>query len=67
MEFGCKDNKTGVNDRNSWGHSYFNVRGKILGLLIDERRRKRVPKIFTLIKNLGQGLKDSLTQSHSRQ
>ena len=50
MEFGCKDNKTGVNDdRNSWGHSYFNVRGKILGLLTDERWRKHVPKMFPLI------------------
>ena len=58
--------ETGVNDdRNSWGHSYFNVRGKILGLLIDERRRKHVPKMFPLIKNLGWGFKDDLTSLQS--
>ena len=58
--------ETGVNDdRNSWGHSYFSVRGKILGLLFDERRRKHVPKMFPLIKNLGWGFKDDLTPLQS--
>ena len=67
MEFGCKDNKTGVNDdRNSWGHSYFNVTGKILGLLTDERWRKHVPKMFPLIKNIGWGFKNDLTPLQSR-
>ena len=63
---GLSREETGVNDdRNSLGHSYFNVRGKILGLLIDERRRKHVPKMFPLIKNLGWGFKDDLTPLQS--
>ena len=37
--------------RNSWGHSYFIVRGEILGLMKDERMRKHLPRMFSLIKN----------------
>ena len=49
------------NDRNSCGHSYLGVRGKILGLSNDERRRKQLSGMFPLIKNEGWGFKDDLT------
>ena len=38
-------------DRDSWGHSYFGVRGEILGLSKDELLRKHLPRVFSLIKN----------------
>ena len=37
--------------RNSWGHSYFIVRGEILGFMKDELLRKHLPRMFSLIKN----------------
>ena len=37
--------------RNGRGHSYFIVRGEILGFLKDEQLRKRLPRTFSLIKN----------------
>ena len=38
-------------NRDSWGYSYFSVRGEILGSLKDELRRKHLPRMFSLIKN----------------
>ena len=38
-------------NRDSWGYSYFSVRGEILGSLEDELRRKHLPRMFSLIKN----------------
>ena len=37
--------------RDSWGHSYFVVRGEILGFTKDEQLRKHLPRVFSLIKN----------------
>ena len=37
--------------RDSWGHSYFDVRGEILGFSKDELLRKHMSKMFSLIKN----------------
>ena len=45
-------------DRDRGGHSYFIVRGKILGFLYDERKRKHLPGMFSLIKDESWGLKD---------
>ena len=41
------------NDRNSCGKSYLCVRGNILGLSNDDRRRKQLSGMFPLIKNKG--------------
>ena len=38
-------------ERDSWGHSYLIVRGEILGFMKDERLRKHLPRMFSLIKN----------------
>lgn len=38
-------------NRDSWGHSYFTVRGEILGPVEDEPMRKHLPRMFSLIKN----------------
>jgi hypothetical protein len=38
-------------NRDSWGHSYFIVRGEILGFMKDELMRKHLPRMFSLIKN----------------
>jgi hypothetical protein len=38
-------------NRDSWGHSYSDVRGEILGFLEDELLRKHLPRMFSLIKN----------------
>ena len=38
-------------NRDSWGHSYFVVRGEILGFTKDELMRKHLPRMFSLIKN----------------
>ena len=35
--------------RDSWGHSYFVVRGEILGFTKDELLRKHLPRMFSLI------------------
>ena len=44
--------------RDSWGHSYFIVRGEILGFMKDELLRKHLPRMFSLIKNESWGLED---------
>ncbi|CAL9769433.1 unnamed protein product, partial [Musa acuminata subsp. burmannicoides] len=36
--------------RDSRGHSYFIVRGEILGFMKDEPLRKHLPRMFSLIK-----------------
>ena len=36
-------------ERDSWGHSYFFVRGEILGFTKDEQLRKHLPRMFSLI------------------
>ena len=38
-------------DRDSWGYSYSEVRGEILGFSEDELLRKHLPRMFSLIKN----------------
>ena len=38
-------------DRDSRGYSYSNVRGEILEFFEDELMRKRLPRMFPLIKN----------------
>ncbi|GAB1824677.1 hypothetical protein HerbRD11066_78430 [Herbidospora sp. RD11066] len=51
--------RTGVMiDRDSWGHSYFVVRGEILGFAKDELLRKHLPRVFSLIKNESQRIED---------
>ena len=44
--------------RDSWGHSYFIVRGEILGFMKDELLRKHLPRMFSLIKNESMGIED---------
>ncbi|NAU84073.1 hypothetical protein EE074_29625 [Klebsiella pneumoniae] len=44
--------------RDGRGHSYFIVRGEILGFMKDEPLRKHLPRMFSLIKNEGWGLED---------
>ena len=34
-------------NRDSWGHSYFIVRGEILGFMKDELLRKHLPRMFS--------------------
>jgi hypothetical protein len=38
-------------NRDSRGHLYFIVIGKILGFMKDKQLRKHLPRIFSLIKN----------------
>ena len=38
-------------NRDGRGHSYFAVRGEILGFAKDELLRKHLPRMFSLIKN----------------
>ncbi len=38
-------------NRDSWGYSYCGVRGEILGFPQDELLRKRLSRMFSLIKN----------------
>ncbi len=45
-------------NRDSWGHSYFDVRGEILGFSKDELLRKHLPRMFSLIKNESWGIED---------
>ena len=45
-------------ERDSWGHSYSVVRGEILGFMEDERVRKHLPRMFSLIKNESWGFED---------
>ena len=42
---------TQVITRDSWGHSYFFVRGEIIGFAKDELLRKHLQRMFSLIKN----------------
>ncbi len=42
----------------SRGHSYFVVRGEILGFTKDELLRKRLPRMLSSIKNESWGLED---------
>ena len=45
-------------DRDSWGHSYYEARGEILGPLYDELLRKHLTRMFPLIKNESWGIED---------
>jgi hypothetical protein len=45
-------------NRDSWGYSYLDVRGEILGLPKDELLRKHLPRMFSLIKNESEGIED---------
>ena len=45
-------------NRDSRGHSYFIVRGEILGFMKDEQLRKHLPRMFSLIKNDSRGFED---------
>ena len=45
-------------NRDSWGYSYFVVRGEILGFPKDELLRKHLPRMFSLIKNESWGIED---------
>ena len=45
-------------NRDSWGHSYLTVRGEILRFVKDERLRKHLPRMFSLIKNDSRGFED---------
>jgi hypothetical protein len=45
-------------NRDGWGHSYFIVRGEILGFMKDELLQKHLPRMFSLIKNENGGLED---------
>jgi hypothetical protein len=45
-------------NRDSWGLSYFKVRGEILGFMKDEQLQNHLPRMFPLIQNESWGLKD---------
>ena len=45
-------------NRDSRGHSYFIVRGEILGFMEDKLMRKHLPRMFSLIKNESVGIED---------
>ncbi|PKU63863.1 hypothetical protein MA16_Dca009847 [Dendrobium catenatum] len=45
--------------RDDQGHSYFIVRGEILGFMKEELLRKHLPMMFSLIKNESWGLEDN--------
>uniref|UniRef100_A0ACD5VFM9 Uncharacterized protein n=1 Tax=Avena sativa TaxID=4498 RepID=A0ACD5VFM9_AVESA len=51
-------------NRDSRGHSYFIVRGEILGFMKDEQLRKHLPRMFSLIKNESWGLEDDQIPSY---
>ncbi|PKA65233.1 hypothetical protein AXF42_Ash013354 [Apostasia shenzhenica] len=55
-----------MNKRDSRGHSYFIVRGEILGFMKDEPQRKHLPRIFSIIKNESWGLEDDQKSSYSQ-
>ena len=44
--------------RDSWGHLYSGARGEILRLPEDKPLRKRLPRMFSLIKNESKGIED---------
>ncbi|PKA64418.1 hypothetical protein AXF42_Ash009640 [Apostasia shenzhenica] len=52
--------------RDSQGHSYFIVRGEILGFMKDEPQLKHFPRMFSLIKNESWGLDDDQIPSLSQ-
>ncbi|NBI73748.1 hypothetical protein D3Z50_22575 [Clostridiaceae bacterium] len=54
-------------NRDSRGHSYFIVRGEILGFMKDEQLRKHLPRMFSLIKNESWGLEDDQIPSYGSQ
>ncbi len=54
---GLKTDRRLIN-RDSWGHSYSDVRGEILGFSEDELVRKHLPRMFSLIKNESSGIED---------
>ena len=45
-------------NRNGRGHPYCAVRGEILGSAQDERLRKHLPRMFSLIKSESQRFED---------
>ena len=45
-------------NKDSQGHSYFIVKGEILGFMKYEQLRKHLPRIFSLTKNEIWGLED---------
>ena len=45
-------------NRDSWGYSYLNVRGEILGFFKDEQLRKHLPRMLSLIKIESQGIEE---------
>jgi hypothetical protein len=45
-------------DRDGRGHPYCGARGEILGPSQDERQRKHLPSMFSLIKNESQRFED---------
>ncbi len=49
--------------RDGRGHSYFGVRGEILGSLKDGQMRKHLPRTSPLIKNESQRFEDDQTPS----
>ncbi|TNV71344.1 hypothetical protein FGO68_gene4563 [Halteria grandinella] len=53
-------------NRDSWGHQYLIVRGEILGFVKDQLMRKHLPRMFSLIKNESQGIKDDQIPSQSQ-
>ncbi len=44
--------------RDSWGHLYSGARGEILRFPEDKPLRKRLPRMFSLIKNESKGIED---------
>ncbi len=44
--------------RDSWGHLYLEARGEILRFSKDKLLRKRLPRMFSLIKNESKGIED---------
>ena len=46
-------------NRDSREHSYFIVRGEILGFMKDEQLRKHLPRMFSLFKKKSRGLENN--------
>ena len=53
--------------RDSWGHSYSIVRGEILGFMEDEQLRKHLPRMFSLMNELGVSRKTRITDKSPNQ
>jgi hypothetical protein len=45
-------------NRDGRGHSYFAVRGEILGFAKDELLRKHLPRTLSLVKDESRGIED---------